>query len=43
VKENHKAEEMANGKVEMPNQYGRYFTRSGTLNEKLTLEDSSRW
>jgi len=33
VKEDHKAEEMANGKVGSHNQTLRYFTRLNTLNE----------
>jgi len=32
VRENHIAEEMANGKVGIPNRYGRYFTEVKTLN-----------
>jgi len=34
LKEDHTAEEMANGKVEPQNQYERYFSELETLNEQ---------
>jgi hypothetical protein len=39
MRENHKAEEMANGIVELQNQRRRYFIRTNTLDEQLTPKE----
>ncbi len=42
-RENHTAEEKANGKVGSLNQYGRYVDGAKTLNEVKLPEDDRGW